>query len=265
MHGNIGAPVGCDPPPKQFFRFRGKFVAKTFAVDDQEFDSLFVGVVGNYIQSTKKHQVNYEDGSTISYSADQVMKLIETFEFWYDKVSRGGRMMPRLKAAKFIVKAHRRAQIQKQAKASAIVDLSSASAAAEAEAEDADDEDEEADDARVAMAVSIKKMKVKQLREECVKAMINESGLKKVLQERLLEHYKCKDVGKEVTKGKHKCKWERKQFPATPRPFTDEAFNVTSLTQHLPSFPDANPSPGEYYGFFMTPEMWELGRTCTNT
>ena len=259
LHGNIGAPTGCDPPPKQFFRFRGKFVAKAFAVDGQDHQSLFCGIIGNYDQTTKKHEVNYEDKSTISYSADEVMKMIETFELWYNKVSRGGRMMSRSKAGRYIVKAHKREQIQKKAKETTIVDLSSASAAAY----DADDEEEDNDRA-IAMAISIKKMKVKQLREECAKAMLNDSGLKKVLQQRLLQHYKCKDVATEVTKGKHKCKWRRKQFPAAPTPFTDDKFNVTSLKQHLPSFPDAVPSPGECYGFYMTDEMWDLGRTCTN-
>ena len=262
LHGNIGAPTGCDPPPKQFFRFRGKFVAKTFAVDGQDHQSLFCGVVGNYDQTTKKHQVNYEDKSTISYSADETMKMIETFEFWYDKVSCGGRMMPRRKAGRYIVKAHRRKQIQKKAKETTIVDLSS-TATANFSDDDADEESEE-DDRAIAIATSIKKMKVKQLREECVKVMLSDSGLKHALQERLLQHYNCKDVTKEVTKGKHKCKWERKQFPAKPTPFTDNTFNATSLKQHLSSFPDAVPSPGNCYGFYMTDEMWELGRTCTN-
>ena len=115
------------------------------------------------------------------------------------------------------------------------------------------------------MAVSIKKMKVKQLRVECDKAMINDSGFQKALQQRLLQHYKCKDVVTEVMKGNHKCKWRRKQFPATPTPFTDDKFNAKSLEQHLPSsFPGAIPSPCECYGFYITDEMWNLGRTCTN-
>ena len=58
---NISAPTGCDPPPKQFFRFRGKFVAKEFTVHGLDHPSLFCGVIGKYDQTTKKHEVNYQD------------------------------------------------------------------------------------------------------------------------------------------------------------------------------------------------------------
>ena len=229
----------------------------------------FVVLLAHTTNNKKKHEVNYEDNTTVLYTANEVMAIIETFEFWYEKVSRGGRTMPRRKASPYIVKAHRREQIQKQAKKAKSVPLASSSAAAAASAtnfddEDADDEDEEDDERAIAMGVAIKKMKVKELRQECAKAMLNESGLKAELQDRLLQHYKCKDVQTEVRKGKHKCKWERKQFPAPPTPFTDEDFNAESLKEHLPSFPDAVPSPGECYGFYMTDDMWELGRSCTN-
>ena len=270
LHVHIGAPTGCDPPPKQFFRLRDKYVAKLFAVDGQDHKSLFCGTVGTYNQQKKQHAVNYEDKTTFLYTANEVMAMIETFEYWYDKVSHGGRTMPRRKASPYIVKVHRREQIQKQAKKTKSVRLTSASASAAASAtnfddEDTNDEDEDDEDERaVAMGVAIRKMKVKELQQECAKAMLNESGLKAELQARLLEHYKCKDVQTEVRKGKHKCKWERKQFPAPPTPFTDEDFNAASLDIHLDSFPDAVPSPGECYDFYVTDEMWELGRSCTN-
>lgn len=260
LHGNIGPPVGCDPPPKQWFRLRGKFVAKEFTVTGQEHLSLFCGVVDSYNQTTKKHDVNYEDESTLSYSADEIGEMIATFDLWYAKVSRGGRTMTRKKAAACIVKAHRRKQVQDAAE-SATVDLTAAPTAAAASATMTA---EEVNHEAVKMAVRIKKMRVKEMREECGKLMLNESGLKKALQERLMQHYKCQNILQETVKGKHACKWERKKFDAAPTPFTDAGFNVRSLIVHLPSFPDAVPSPGECHGFFVTDEMWRLGLECTN-
>ena len=171
--------------------------------------------------------------------------MIETFEFWYAKVSRGGRTMTRRKTSPYIVKAHRRQQIQKNVKKARLVDLIPGAAAASTTNFDDEDADDEEDEARIKKAVAIKKMKVKDLRAECTKLLLNESGLKSELQQRLLQHCQCKDIRQEVTRGKHKCKWERKQYPAPPTPFTDDEFNATSLKGYLPSFPDAVPSPGE--------------------
>ena len=80
LHYNISYPSGCDPPPKQFFRFHDKFVIKSFDVDDRDHKSLFCGVIDNYDKKPKKHEVNYEDGEKISYSADEIMQMIEIFE-----------------------------------------------------------------------------------------------------------------------------------------------------------------------------------------
>ena len=80
LHGNIGAPVGCDPPPRRSTSFRNKYVAKEFTVDDDEFPSLFIGVVGNYNQTTKKHSVAWEDDTNHVYSAKEIMEMRETFE-----------------------------------------------------------------------------------------------------------------------------------------------------------------------------------------
>ena len=260
LHGNIGPPVGCDPPPKQWFRMRGKFIAKEFEVSGQEYPSLFCGVVGCYDQTTKRHEVLYEDESTITYAPDEVREMITTFESWYAKVSCGGRAMTRKQAAPYIVKAHRKKQVQDEAERGT-VDLTAAAASSVTEPEKSK---EHASHAAIQMAVKIKKMKVKELREECTKAMLDESGLKKALQERLMEHYKCKDILHETTKGKHSCVWTRKTFDATPTPFTDQDFNEKSLAQYLPSFPETMPNPGECYDFFMIEEMWRLGLECTN-
>ena len=88
-------------------------------------------------------------------------------------------------------------ETQRETKKTKSVPLASVSAAAAASATnlddyDADDEDEEDDERAIAMGVAIKKMKVKELRQECAKAMLNESDLKAELQDRLLQHYKCK-------------------------------------------------------------------------
>ena len=259
LHGIIGPPVGCDPPPKQWFRMRGRFVAKEFAVTGQANPSLFCGVVGTYNQTSKKHDVLFEDNSTLSYYADEITAMITTFEVWYNKVSRGGRAMTRKKASPYIVKAHRRKQIQDAAESTVSLTLPAA-----ADASTTTTEEDRSSDELIRMAVEIKKMKLKELRAACGKAMLNESGLKKELQQRLMEHHKCNNIVQETTKGKHACTWERKKFNATPTPFTDERFNVESLTKHLPSFPDAVPEPGECYDFFVTDEMWKLGLGCTN-
>ena len=220
--------------------------------------SLFCGIVGSYDQKTKKHEVLYEDKSKLQYSADAVREMISTFELWYARVSCGGRTMSRKKASPYIVKAHRKKQIQDKAEAGA-VDLTVSAAAAAATTE------EETSEAAVRMAVNIKKMKVSELRALCAKEMLNESGLKAVLQQRLMEHYKCQNILQETTKGKHKCVWKRKKFDATPTPFTDQGFNEASLKKHLPSFAQGKmPSQGECYDFFMTEEMWNLGLGCTN-
>ena len=101
LHGNIGPPVGCDPPPRNQISFRGKFVAKEFQVDDNEYVSLFCGVVGNYNQQTKKHTVEWEDKTSIAYTGKEVETMRKTFEDWYGKVSLGGRRMSRSNAAPF--------------------------------------------------------------------------------------------------------------------------------------------------------------------
>ena len=259
LHGNIGEPVGCDPPPRKMTSFRGKDVAKEFTVDNSDYSSLFCGIVGNYNQRTKKHSVEWEDDTTIVYTASEIITMRETFESWYARVSLGGRNMSRANASRFMVKAHKREQVQNQAK------KSNASAAA-AVSESSSEEDEE--DRATRMSVYIMKMNVKDLRARCDKLKLNSTGLKKELRARLTQHYNCSRslVEKETTKGKHTCKWERKIFAdeCASRPFTDTEFNVVSLTRLLPSFPDSIPSCGECYDFFHTPEMWQLGLDCTN-
>ena len=69
----------------------------------------------------------------------------------------------------------------------------------------------------------------------------------------------------EKTKGKHVYKWQQhKKFDVTPVPFTNEGFNLVSLSKHLPSFPETIPDPGECYDFFMTDEIFDIGLQCTN-
>ena len=55
LHGNIGPPVGCDPPPKQWCRLHGKYVAKEFDVAGEDHPSLYCGAVGCYDQAKKKN------------------------------------------------------------------------------------------------------------------------------------------------------------------------------------------------------------------
>ena len=107
-------------------------------------------------------------------------------------------------------------------------------------------------------------MNVVELRAECAKAMISETGRKSELAKRLLKHHGCNVIPTQVVTGKHKAKWQRRRFPSRNQPFTNETFNVDSLTKMLPSFPDKMPSPNECYDVYFTDEMWELGRSCTN-
>lgn len=259
LHGNIGPPVGCDPPPRQQTTFRGRYVAKEFIVETNDYSSLFCGIVGDYDQRTKRHSVEWEDDTKFNYTAAEVTKMRETFELWYARVSLNGRNMSRANAAPFMVKAHKREQVQKQA------NKANASAAASAVAA-SDDSSEDEEDRTARMSVYIMKMNVKDLRDRCDKLKLNSTGLKKDLRARLAQHYNCSLVSKETTTGKHACKWERKVFAdeCTKREFTDTDFNVASLTRLLPSFPDSMPSCGECYDFFHTNDMWELGLNCTN-
>ena len=114
LHGNVGEPVGCDPPPPQMASFRGKYVVQEFMVDNYDCTSLFCGIVSNYNQETQKHTVEWEDDTTIEYSASAIMEMREIFESWYARVSLGGRNMSRANAGPFMVKAHKREQVQKK-------------------------------------------------------------------------------------------------------------------------------------------------------
>ena len=168
--------------------------------------------------------------------------------------------MSRANAGPFMVKAHKREQVQKQAKKASAATVSTALSDSSTDSEDEDE------DKAARMSVYIMKLNVKELRARCERLGLNSTGLKKELRARLAQYYNCSLVSKETTKGKHKCKWERKIFAdeCTPRPFTDTEFNVESLTRLLPSFPDSIPSAGECYDFFHTDEMWDIGLTCTN-
>ena len=117
LHGNIGAPVGCDPPPLSFVWLQGKMICKEFDVVGQEFPSLFCGFVRGYDQDKKVHEVHYEDDSNICYAADEILEMHKMFEHWYEKVSCGGRMMSRRAAGPFIVKTHKRSMVQARAEA----------------------------------------------------------------------------------------------------------------------------------------------------
>ena len=168
-------------------------------------------------------------------------------------------MMSRRAAGPFIVKAHKRSMVQARAEAQRTVIELDPNAVTAAELPE-----ETAEENAIKMAAKIKKMKVVELRQECVKAMISEAGLKAELQKRLLQFYNCNVIHAQTVRGKHKATWKRRRVPVQKRPFTNQSFNVESLTKMLPSFPDSLPTPRECFSFYFTDEMFELGRTCTN-
>ena len=154
LHGNIGEPVGCDPPPRQVISFRGKYVAMEFIVDNNDQPSLFCGIVGSYDQNAKKYTVEWEDDTTIQYTEVEIINMRKTFEFWYARVSLGDRNMSRVNASPFVVKAHKRNLVKKQAKKA----TASVAAAAAAVSESSSEDDEEK---AAKMSVYIAKMNVK--------------------------------------------------------------------------------------------------------
>ena len=74
LHGNIGEPVGCDPPPQKMISFRSKYVAKEFTVDNNDYSSLVCVIVDNYNQRTKNIPSNGKTTQRLSTLQQKLLR-----------------------------------------------------------------------------------------------------------------------------------------------------------------------------------------------
>ena len=255
LHGPCGIkPVNTDIDKWECLI--GKRIAKAFLPALGDIQELFIGEIVKYDQDSRQYTVKYiSDGVTEHHNRESVGKLRETFEYWYNRVSRNGQRYTRKQATPMLKRAYSKHAMLVVAKTSNPQDL-----------HDALEEDQRDDDA---IGVIIYKMQVDGLKAELTKHALSDDGVKSELQQRLADFYNVElptkeDVLRAKKKVKHGADWVSRIIAVETAPFTDHDFNHRSLEQRLAGFPDRMPTPVECHNFFVTPAMWELGLTEFN-
>ena len=114
-------PVGADKDRLNCRVFLGKFVVKEWLQDVGSELFLYTGgKVSKCDQKTPKFTVTYNnDGVLVPYTSNDIEKMVETFEFWYQQLNTG--IYSQVNACFDIRKLHDRHKVEQEEKVSAKV------------------------------------------------------------------------------------------------------------------------------------------------
>ena len=195
--------------------------------------------------------------------------MVKIFEFWYDKVSNGGRQCTRSNTTPHIIKRHKNDLVKKKTTKTTPIDLTEVPTSACTTTSTTTDELDEVK-RKITLVITINKM----LKTDCIKQLENFSlrtdGKRSELRDRLAAHYGVDLVNDapqsaQKTTDKHKANWSPVRRAVSPAPFTAQDFNQKSLETNLPGYKDnVLPEPHDCYSFFHTQDMWDMERNNTN-